>query len=195
MAVCPPRNMVARLLHNTAECLLHSMAVCPLHSMAAYLRRNTEACQLPNTEVYPLHNMAASQHLSMVVYQVLKAVVCQLPHLTFIKATFRPGLCFFENLRRGVISLRQGSFASTYRSFSGRKTFSNREAAATPQQRQNKALHPTAYSFVSFARASLRSLRFRRRVSLVVSWINRQKTASKRHAPRDLCRNRDKQLA
>ena len=34
----------------------------------------------------------------------------------------------------------------------------------------NKALHPTAYSFVPFARASLRSLRFRRRVSLVVVW-------------------------
>jgi len=32
----------------------------------------------------------------------------------------------------------------------------------------NKALHPTAYSSVPFARASLRSLRFRRRVSLVV---------------------------
>ncbi len=39
---------------------------------------------------------------------------------------------------------------------------------ATHQQRANKALHPTAYSFVPFARASLRSLRFRRRVSLVV---------------------------
>ena len=36
------------------------------------------------------------------------------------------------------------------------------------QQQANKALHPTAYSFVPFARASLRSLRFRRRVSLVV---------------------------
>ena len=32
----------------------------------------------------------------------------------------------------------------------------------------NKALHPTAYSFVPCARSSLRSLRFRRRVSLVV---------------------------
>jgi len=36
------------------------------------------------------------------------------------------------------------------------------------QQRQNKALHPTAYSSVPFARASLRSLRFRRRVSFIV---------------------------
>jgi hypothetical protein len=41
-------------------------------------------------------------------------------------------------------------------------------AAETHQQRANKALHPTAYSSVPFARASLRSLRFRRRVSLVV---------------------------
>jgi hypothetical protein len=32
----------------------------------------------------------------------------------------------------------------------------------------NKALHPTAYSFAPFARSSLRLLRFRRRVSLVV---------------------------
>ena len=39
---------------------------------------------------------------------------------------------------------------------------------AAKQQRHNKALHPTAYSFVPFARSSLRSLRFRRRVSLVV---------------------------
>ncbi len=38
----------------------------------------------------------------------------------------------------------------------------------TPQHWPNKALHPTAYSFVPFARASLRSLRFRRRVSLIV---------------------------
>jgi hypothetical protein len=36
------------------------------------------------------------------------------------------------------------------------------------QPRQNKALHPTAYSFVPCAPASVRSLRFRRRVSLVV---------------------------
>ena len=83
------------------------MAVCPLPSMAAYLRRNTEAYPLPNTEVYPLRNMAAFQHLNMVTYRVLKAVECQLLHLTFTKATFRPGLCFFENLRQGVISLRQ----------------------------------------------------------------------------------------
>ena len=40
---------------------------------------------------------------------------------------------------------------------------------ASPQQQANKALHPTAYSFVPSARSSLRSLRFRRRVSLVVS--------------------------
>ena len=41
-------------------------------------------------------------------------------------------------------------------------------AAAIPthQLQHNKALHPTAYSFVPSARASLRSLRFRRRVSL-----------------------------
>ncbi len=32
-----------------------------------------------------------------------------------------------------------------------------------------KALHPTAYSFVPFARASLRSLRFRRRVRYCVN--------------------------
>ena len=45
-----------------------------------------------------------------------------------------------------------------------------RAATAIPasQLRHNKALHPTAYSFVPYARASLRSLRFRRRVSLVV---------------------------
>ena len=41
------------------------------------------------------------------------------------------------------------------------------------QHRQNKALHPTAYSFVPYARASLRSLRFRRRVSLVVVLLAR----------------------
>jgi hypothetical protein len=35
-------------------------------------------------------------------------------------------------------------------------------AAQTPQQRPNKAMHPTAYSFVRS------SLRFRRRVSLIV---------------------------
>jgi hypothetical protein len=51
----------------------------------------------------------------------------------------------------------------------GSKYFVARQAAAeTHQQQHNKALHPTAYSFVPFARASLRSLRFRRRVSLVV---------------------------
>ena len=37
------------------------------------------------------------------------------------------------------------------------------------QPQHNKALHPTAYSSVPCARASLRSLRFRRRVSLVVA--------------------------
>jgi hypothetical protein len=107
MAVCPPHNMVVRLLRN--------MAVCPLHSMAAYLLRNMEVCPLHsmavsqhlNTEVCPLPNMAVSQHLNMVAYRVLKAVECQLLHLTFMRATFRPGLCFFENLRREVISRRQ----------------------------------------------------------------------------------------
>ena len=34
------------------------------------------------------------------------------------------------------------------------------------QQRQNKALHPTAYSSVHFVRASLHSFRFRQQVSL-----------------------------
>ena len=38
----------------------------------------------------------------------------------------------------------------------------------TDQPQQNKALHPTAYSLRSFARASLRRSGFRRRVSLVV---------------------------
>jgi hypothetical protein len=37
-----------------------------------------------------------------------------------------------------------------------------------PMLGTHKALRPTAYSFVPFARSSLRSLRFRRRVSLVV---------------------------
>ena len=41
------------------------------------------------------------------------------------------------------------------------------------KQRANKALHPTAYSFVPYARASLRSLRFRRRVSLIVRRLAR----------------------
>jgi hypothetical protein len=41
------------------------------------------------------------------------------------------------------------------------------------QQQHNKTLHPTAYSFVRYGRSSLRSLRFRRRVSLVVIPLNR----------------------
>jgi hypothetical protein len=44
----------------------------------------------------------------------------------------------------------------------------------TDQQQQNKALHPTAYSFVRCGRSSLRSLRFRRRVSLVVRRLARR---------------------
>ena len=40
------------------------------------------------------------------------------------------------------------------------------QGRAVKQLRPNKALHPTAYSSVHFARASLHSLRFRRRVSL-----------------------------
>jgi len=40
--------------------------------------------------------------------------------------------------------------------------------ATTPNTQHNKALHPTAYSLRSFARASLRRSGFRRRVSLIV---------------------------
>jgi hypothetical protein len=45
---------------------------------------------------------------------------------------------------------------------------SNINKAVRYQQPPNKALHPTAYSLRSFARASLRRSGFRRRVSLVV---------------------------
>ena len=55
---------------------------------------------------------------------------------------------------------------------SGQSWLVARQAAIqASEQRPNKALHPTAYSSVRFGRSSLRSLRFRRRVSLVVSLL------------------------
>ncbi len=65
-----------------------------------------------------------------------------------------------------MISLNQ------HRSWTGEKLICSHKFVLSPakQHRPNKALHPTAYSFVPFARSSLRSLRFRRRVSLVVVW-------------------------
>jgi len=48
------------------------------------------------------------------------------------------------------------------------RSVARQAAVQTHQQRPNKALHPTAYSSARYGRSSLRSLRFRRRVSLVV---------------------------
>ena len=67
------------------------------------------------------------------------------------------GHCSFLGIRRFKVSRRWQKVSSV-----------QSNAAATHQRQHNKALHPTAYSSVPFARASLRSLRFRRRVSLVV---------------------------
>ena len=74
MAACQLYNTVAYQLCNTEAYLHYNMEACPLCSMVAYLRCNTEVCPL------------------------LKAVGCQLRHLMFTGAIFRPWPVFLREL-------------------------------------------------------------------------------------------------